>query len=438
MPLDTAERDLLQRAVDLAVEITDSEIGYIHYVNPDQQSLELCTWSQSTMQYCTAVYDRHYAIEQAGIWADTARLRAAQVHNDYEQAPDKRGLPEGHAPVRRHLGVPAISDGLVRLMLGVGNAGRPYDARDVAAAQQLADSTWSATSRLRDYQALRAAINLTNRTQTILRQVSWQWDPYTGEVLWDPNAGVALPGFDHADQRWTPLLRMLDEHSRRSLQAATQNPANDLTLQLRAGELTLLLQGFWADRPQGRGRIMRGTLLDVSVLTELDRAHDRATHDQMTGLPNRAWLMEELGRRIATAGRRANDQFAVHFLDLDDFKAVNDDFGHLVGDEVLITCAQRLQALTRQGEVVARYGGDEFVLIQNGPIHEAGALALARRMRTGLSRHPIRIGSQTVHIGVSVGVAACLRPTDLGELLGRADAALYRAKRDPDGVVFAG
>lgn len=128
-PLDSPEVNLLNRGIDLAVELTDSKIGYVHYVNSDQDSIELCTWSTSTAGYCTATYDRHYPISKAGIWADSARLRTPQVNNDYLAEPERRGVPQGHADVVRHLGVPVLEGDMVRLLLGVGNADQPYGSR---------------------------------------------------------------------------------------------------------------------------------------------------------------------------------------------------------------------------------------------------------------------------------------------------------------------
>ena len=439
--LDDSEPSVMQRAVDLAVELTDSEVGYIHYINTDQDSIELCTWSSGTMGHCSAIFDRHYPISRAGIWADTARFASAQVHNDYAAVPHRRGLPPGHAAITRHLGVAAMSDDGLHLLMGVGNAERPYDEQDVAVAQQIVDSAWQMVSRLREYDRLRTRLQLLERGQSVVRQCTWEWDPFTNAVLWDPGITALVPGLVPAPT-WQPLLDVLDLHSRLEFQQTLdEGPVAPMTVQLRAVDdrnqsVTLLMQGYWADRPQGRDCVMRGTIMDVSVLTELDRAHDLATHDAMTGLPNRAWLVEELSTRLARLDRRASDHLAVHFIDFDNFKEVNDRFGHVKGDEVLIECAHRLQALTRQSERVARYGGDEFVLIQNGPISAASALALGQRIRRGIADRPVMLEDNELEVSVSIGAAVCaVANLDVTDVLERADAALYAAKRAATGVV---
>jgi diguanylate cyclase (GGDEF)-like protein len=441
LPLDTPERTVLQNAVDAAVELTDSQIGYIHYVNPDQNSIELCTWSASTAQYCTAQFDRHYPLSRAGIWADTARLGFPQIHNDYAAAPNRRGLPSGHAPLTRHLGVPATTPDGIHLLMGVGNAARPYDEDDVAVTQHIADAAWLAVSRLRECGSLRTRLHLLEHSQGLVRQATWEWDPFTGTVLWDADMERLLPGFHTHVQTWQPLLDLLEPHSREEVQRILQQGAVEpLALQVRADvgtePVTLLMQGYWADRPQGRDRVLRGTLVDVSMLTELDRAHDQATHDAMTGLPNRAWLLEELTSRLAALDRRAEDRLAVHFIDFDNFKDVNDRFGHVRGDEVLIECAHRLQRLTRRAERVARYGGDEFVLVQNGPVTSATASAMGARIRAGIAAEPIKVNGVDVCVSVSVGVAVCtVAGLSVESVLERADSALYAAKRAATGVV---
>ena len=83
--------------------------------------MELGTWSAATRNICNVVYDRHYPIEKAGVWADSARTRKPCIHNDYATLAERRGVPEGHVRLVRHLGVPVIDEERVTLLVGVGN-----------------------------------------------------------------------------------------------------------------------------------------------------------------------------------------------------------------------------------------------------------------------------------------------------------------------------
>jgi len=157
-----------------------------------------------------------------------------------------------------------------------------------------------------------------------------------------------------------------------------------------------------------------------------------AHHDALTGLANRVLLNQRLEQALARAHRK--EMLAVHHLDLDQFKAVNDTFGHPVGDRLLNLVAERLRAVVRETDTIARMGGDEFVIVQAQIAEAADATALAERIVHRVSQ-PYDIDGQQAVIGVSIGIA--VGPGDgisADMLLRNADLALYRAKGDGRGT----
>jgi two-component system sensor histidine kinase/response regulator len=154
---DLTEDELLQRGIEEAVRLTNSDIGYLHFVNENQEAIELYTWSASTRKYCTAVHDKHYPVSQAGIWADSIRERRPVVHNDYQNLPDRKGYPTGHAHLLRHLGVPIMENGRVRVLFGVGNKASDYDDSDVHQLQLIGEDLWRIVMRRRAEIELAAA-----------------------------------------------------------------------------------------------------------------------------------------------------------------------------------------------------------------------------------------------------------------------------------------
>ncbi|MBL8489914.1 MAG: PAS domain S-box protein, partial [Rhodocyclaceae bacterium] len=154
---DLDESQILQLGIDEAVRLTESRIGYLHFVNDDQETLRLVTWSAGTLEYCTAAHDDHYPISQAGVWADTARSRKPAIHNDYQGLPARQGYPEGHAHLVRHLGVPVVEGDRVRMLVGVGNKATDYDESDLHQLQLIADDLWRIVIRRRAEVALAAA-----------------------------------------------------------------------------------------------------------------------------------------------------------------------------------------------------------------------------------------------------------------------------------------
>jgi diguanylate cyclase (GGDEF)-like protein len=164
----------------------------------------------------------------------------------------------------------------------------------------------------------------------------------------------------------------------------------------------------------------------------LEQANDKlqhlATHDPLTGLPNRLLLEDRLAQLIAHAERQPQ-QFAVLVLDLDRFKSVNDSLGHHTGDELLKGVTRRLSALTRRSDTLARLGGDEFVMLLNDIAGPQDAEALAAKIMDCLSR-PFRLESIDVHTSPSIGVSIYPHDgTDPDALLVHADAAMYHAKK---------
>jgi diguanylate cyclase (GGDEF)-like protein/PAS domain S-box-containing protein len=160
--------------------------------------------------------------------------------------------------------------------------------------------------------------------------------------------------------------------------------------------------------------------------TREEAAVHRALHDPLTGLPNRDLFADRLALTLARA-RRGGPLPAVLIADLDQFKLINDSLGHHAGDELLCAVAPRLAAAVRDTDTVARFGGDEFVVLCDGVGDEERALELAKRLAAELDE-PLQVGGAPVYISASFGVAYAGADSDAEGLLRDADAALYRAK----------
>ena len=181
------------------------------------------------------------------------------------------------------------------------------------------------------------------------------------------------------------------------------------------------------------------TLAVFVILRDRLRIRTLAGVDPLTALPNRRIAMTRLHQLIAR-NRKHDRAFAVFSIDLDGFKPINDRHGHAAGDAVLAAIGQRLRQSIRGNDLIARVGGDEFLLLLDDPTasNDERLLAYAQRIRKALL-DPIHDGGSELRIGASIGVASFPRDgTDAAALLREADAAMYRAKRDrEDGVQLA-
>ena len=175
----------------------------------------------------------------------------------------------------------------------------------------------------------------------------------------------------------------------------------------------------------------RDQLLQQRALrTDLAKYKDKAEHDSLTGLYTRAVLMETLNEAVASANETGGT-FSLLMLDLDDFKHVNDSYGHLAGDNVLRQLGQILARHLRAGDMAARYGGEEFaVLAANTPKEQA--FLMAESLRGRIAEHDFQLPRP---VTVSIGCTACEHGEDIFDVIQRADFALYEAKRTTKNMV---
>jgi two-component system, sensor histidine kinase LadS len=211
--------------------------------------------------------------------------------------------------------------------------------------------------------------------------------------------------------------------------AQAQLLANEHQLRMEQAK-SLLLQKEISEGLEAR--VTERTASLQQALQELGKANQRladlSRHDSLTGLFNRQVLNEELDRALAQA-TRSKQPMAILMLDLDFFKRVNDEYGHLAGDACLQHAAKRMQQRMRSTDLLARFGGEEFAAVLSDT-DLSGALDLAEQLREDLARHPCYYNQQPINLSLSIGVCALIpdQLTDREQLLRLADQALYRAK----------
>jgi diguanylate cyclase (GGDEF)-like protein len=169
-----------------------------------------------------------------------------------------------------------------------------------------------------------------------------------------------------------------------------------------------------------------------SKIDEAAANHHASLHDPLTGLPNRSLVLDHLHLALARAGRRPS-LAAVIFLDLDDFKPINDTLGHGAGDEILVRIAERLRSAVRPSDTLGRWGGDEFVVVCEDLERASDASVIVARLAAAFDE-PFATHGTELHIAASIGVALSGGGDDRpAALIHAADAAMYRLKREPPG-----
>ncbi|WP_162301464.1 EAL domain-containing protein [Cognatilysobacter segetis] len=263
-------------------------------------------------------------------------------------------------------------------------------------------------------------------------------DLQSGAVWWSESYyarfGV-LPGTLPSNDEWLARIHPAD-HVRvtSGLRRVLAGPEAEWQSQYRYrrgdGSYALVIdRGFIQRDATGRALRVVGGMLDMSERENYEeRLAYRATHDALTDLPNRQLLQDRLQQALLNAQRYGRDGVLI-FVDLDDFKLVNDTLGHSAGDLVLCEVANRLRTVARETDTVARFGGDEFVIILTEQLGDAGAAEVIRRINEALNR-PIDTGASQQTLTASIGW--CRFPeagTDVETLLKHGDLAMHQAKR---------
>ena len=320
---DSSEAELSHFAIDECVRLTGSQIGYLHFVDESETGFLSYVWSKGSREVCRAADYMDYGLASAGIWADTLRFKRPVIHNDYPNEATRRGLPEGHLPLLRHMGVPVLKGSRVVAVSGVANKEDDYDLADLRQLVLFSSRLWSIVEAKRSESELARA-----------------------------NA-------------------------------------------------------------------------ELSKLAVLDG---------LTGLSNRRAFDEFLRRQWRLASREGKP-ISLLMADIDSFKAYNDRYGHLAGDEALKRVAATIaEAARRPDDLAARYGGEEFVVVLPcTELADALRIGVATVLRTRLLGIPHERSAAAEIVTVSIGVASLVPPRGVESspesLLAAADAALYEAKR---------
>jgi diguanylate cyclase (GGDEF)-like protein/PAS domain S-box-containing protein len=265
----------------------------------------------------------------------------------------------------------------------------------------------------------------------------FEWD-LEKDRLWLSDAWLALVGADAAAGSPADWLDRVHPSERDAVMSAIrahlegQTPRFESEHRLRDqadGWKWVLARGRVTRNDAGKPVRLAGTMMDVTERrAAAERALNDALHDPLTRLPNRALFLDLVKRTFARTRRREDQSFAVVFLDLDRFKAVNDSLGHAAGDELLVQLARRLQSCLREGDTLARHGGDEFTILLDDVKGAADAMSAAQRIHDATAQ-PFQAAGQEVSSTASIGIAIWNQSYARAEdLLHDADTAMYRAK----------
>ncbi|MEO6714569.1 MAG: diguanylate cyclase, partial [Mycobacteriales bacterium] len=392
---------------------------------------------------CLALWDRPSGGGQlaiAGVYDPTSRLAHLLGLRTTAQC----------FPPRELLGLSGAADEDVIFVLPVKARGQDWgllaiaggiDAKFMIGRETL--NHWAALLSVAfEQEALLGSVRRSEERYALAAQAAndglWDWDIATNTVYYAPRWSAML-GYAPADtaptpQAWFGIVHADDLSTlSAALDDALSGGAGSIEVEHRvrtaAGDYRwMLCRATAVTDDTGSTSRMVGSLTDIDDRTSLEeQLRYGALHDALTGLPNRALLLDRLSWAIDSARRRSGAQFAVLFLDLDGFKVVNDSLGHHIGDRLLVEVGTRLRSSLRAVDTAARVGGDEFVLllmdIEPNDVHE-----LVKKVQARLAE-PFDLDGHQVVVTASIGIATSRSDyVSADDVLRDADIAMYRAK----------
>ena len=267
----------------------------------------------------------------------------------------------------------------------------------------------------------------------------WDWDLRNNKIYfsyrWKSMLGCDEKEISNHPEEWLSRIHPDDRSEVEARIAAHLNGRNphfegEYRIMHKDGTYRWMLnRGLAVRNMDNQAHRMAGSQTDITSrkMAEEQMVYD-AFHDALTGLPNRALFMDRLQHVIATSQRRADDLYAVLFLDMDRFKTINDSLGHLVGDQLLVVMGRKLTECLRPGDTVARLGGDEFAVLLENISELKDAVDVADRVHQTLSV-PLMVKGHEVYASVSIGITLGSERYERPEqVLRDADIAMYQAK----------
>ncbi len=323
-----------------------------------------------------------------------------------------------------------------------------YDQRDVRLLTSVADEIAIAIERKKNEKELRRSNERFKLMTRASSDAVWDWNLETNELWWNEGFqklfGYSADEANRTSAEWTARFHPEDTERvslniKRTIESGATNWTDEYRFRRRDGSYAYVVdRGYLVRDGNGRSIRMLGSMMDVSEQKSLEeQLTHQALHDPLTRIANRALFRDRVEHALVRAERNSST-IAVLFLDIDNFKSINDSMGHEAGDKLLIAVAERLQDCLRNTDTAARLGGDEFAVLADSVSSTGEAVMIGERI-LDVFRQPFNLGAKDVYVGTSIGIALSWDQASSSEtLLRNADLAMYLAKSQGKGkfVVF--
>ena len=428
-------QEQLDYVLNRALDLTESGYGYIFLYDETSRELTLHSWTLGVLERCKVEDQKTvYPLDATGIWGEVVRQRKPLILNDFEAShPLKKGFPVGHVALKRFLSIPVIIDERVVAAVGLANKSSDYDDTDVLELTLLMSGVWNTLKRheiqeklsYEHSRYLQTLVSIGDGVMVVDRD---------GRIEMLNSVAQKLTGWNYREavgRHYTEVFVIRHER-------ATEQVEDPIVAAMETGMIQELSRHAVLISKDGKEYNLEdsaapirneaaetaGVVLVFRDITQkkeqMEQIEYLSFHDPLTGLYNRRFFNAEINRLDTTR----NLPLTVVMGDVNGLKLTNDIFGHAAGDQLLERVGEVLQRCCRADDIIARWGGDEFVLLL--PKTEAlEAEKIIARIKREFSKEKVR----SIKGSISMGLACKYSQTeDMTVILSRAEEAMYNAK----------
>ncbi|MDD4572376.1 MAG: diguanylate cyclase [Clostridia bacterium] len=430
-----SEEEQLDYILNHSLKLTESKFGYIYLYDEDKQEFTLNSWSGEVMKACTVRDKRiNYELAKTGIWGEVVRQRKPIIVNDFAAFHSlKKGYPEGHVLLSKYMSIPVIIDGKIVAAVGLANKEQDYDNTDVYETTVLMAGVWNAVKRREALESLCYERNKYRQTLISIGDGVMVVDD-RGNIEILNNVAERLTGWSLEEAHGLPYKEVF-VLSHEDPECTINDPIEDVfrtdTVQ-ELGNHALLtsrdgsnyhLEDSAAPIKDSSGTTM-GVVLVFRDVTDKKEQRKRieylSFHDSLTGLYNRRFFEDQMLR----LNNENSLPISIIMGDVNGLKLTNDVFGHNYGDMLLERLAEVMQKVCRKQDVIARWGGDEFVILLPKTGRKETERIMAK-IKTEFAKEHIK----ALEGSVSMGCDTKEEPnTEIMQILATAEERMYAAK----------
>lgn len=418
----------LDYALNEAIKLTGSDIGYIYMYNDVTEEFTLNSWSNKVMDSCKVMEKQTiYQLQTTGFWGEVVRQKKAIINNNFEvHHPLKRGVPEGHTPLKKFMSLPIYDKGRIVAVIGLANKPTDYDENDIQQIQVFMEDVWMASKRL---QAELELVNEKEQLNVIIESVNdgiISLDTRHNIILANKQA-LKLLDYTFSEIKHANIIDILTSFCYETKEYLENVIYNGTDLLLNKG--MVFERGgsyYFLDVEKVKEEYLQkiGYIVIMRNITDEYRHTEQikymSYHDTLTGLYNRRFYEEELLR----LDNDRNYPLSIIIGDVNGLKLTNDAFGHAEGDRLLINIAHILQQACRKGDIIARWGGDEFIfLLPNTSSHRA--IAICKNIQSLCEKSKEGVVDASISLGTATKIA---ETEDIYKVLSLAEDIMYKNK----------